>query len=239
MRLISRLKVYRSVSSRKNVARVFVMHLIIVMAISLVLQACGFRLRGNIDLPPEFDTIYIDDISESSQITPALIAVMKRNDISITKNVSSAKVIIVINGEKYQRQILTVSSGGNVEEYELSYLVNFGIRQFAGEDKPVTELLKDQLVNLKRDLRFDENAVLAKSTEEQELRESMLRIAAEQIIRRLYKLQDIKAAAASEAKASDNKGADSKETEARDTETKDTENNKTNTDSTDSKDIKS
>lgn len=164
---------------------------LVFICLLLLIGSCGFKLRGQIELPPQFDVIYIDEDSKLSSISPALKSLLKQNKITIADKIESAKVIISVEGESYLRRILTVSSGGNVEEFELTYSVKYSVRQKLAESSTLKTLLKSVSVNLKRDLRFDENAVLAKATEENELKEDMLRAASEQIIRRLYKLKDL------------------------------------------------
>ena len=91
---------------------------------------------------------------------------------------------LVLSGEGFESQVLSVSATGKVAEYLLKYEVSFRLAGPEGR-----ELAPAQTVKLHRDLSFDRLNVIAKEKEEEELRRDMRRDAVQQILRRLAKLR--------------------------------------------------
>jgi len=147
----------------------------------LFLQSCGFHLRGEIELPPEIHQLAIDDVTTTSQIGPVLRIQLRRLDIKVLENVDDAKLVIQIDKEAFQRRVMTVSPEGQVQEFELSYTVFYAIQNKDNQSASIS----NQSLTVRRGLRFDETAVLGKTSEETQLQKDMVDAAAEQILRRL------------------------------------------------------
>ena len=150
----------------------------------IFLQSCGFHLRGEIDLPPEIHQLAIDDVTTTSQIAPVLRIQLRRHDIKLLDNIDEAKLVIEIDSERQQRRVMTVSPEGQVQEFELMYIVNYSIHNIDNEKASISK----QNLTIRRGLRFDETAVLGKTSEETRLQQDMVNAAAEQILRRLQKV---------------------------------------------------
>ena len=146
-----------------------------------MLVSCGFHLRGSVELPETVKHVAVDDGDTASEIATSLKIQLTRNGIKPLQNVDEAKLVIEIYRELFQRRVLTVSSAGQVQEFELTYTVNYSIKN---KDN-INASLVNQGLSLRRDLRFDPNEVLGKTSEEVRLRQDMLNAAAEQILRRL------------------------------------------------------
>lgn len=157
--------------------------LLLVLLIVFDLSACGFRLRGTVELPPEVKQLAIEDSATGSQLLPVIKLQLRRNGIKPLEELEQARMILVIHSDAYKRRVLTVSSVGQVQEFELSYNVDYSIKNVAD---PEASLMRQQL-SIKRDLRFSVDEVLGKATEEARLKEDMVRAASERILRRLPK----------------------------------------------------
>jgi LPS-assembly lipoprotein len=105
---------------------------------------------------------------------------LKSNDVTVAPDKDSAKAVLVINGERFSRRVLAVAASGKAQEFALQYTVQFSLLNKEGQ-----VLLGQQDVQLERDLRFDENAVLATSSEAERLNQDMVQDAAQQILRRI------------------------------------------------------
>ena len=150
---------------------------------ALTLSACGFHLRGEVELPPEIRSLAIEDSATGSELVPVIKLKLRRSGIKPLDNSQQAKLILIINGEAYSRRVLTVSSVGQVQEFGLSYDVDYSIKNVAD---PGASLMR-QTLSIKRDLRFSVDEVLGKASEEARLKDDMLVAAAERILRRLPK----------------------------------------------------
>ena len=163
----------------KSIFRVFFL-LLVACSLSLFLQSCGFHLRGTINLPDSMKTVYVQN-SSGSGIAGELSRVMKSSGATVVNNPSEATAILVIHSAKQDRRVLSVSSTtARVQEYELSYFVDFSVVDPGGK-----ELYPHKIVTLLRDYRFDENDVMGKGSEEGILRKEMEKEMALSILRRL------------------------------------------------------
>jgi len=154
------------------------------------LQGCGFHLRGSVQLVSELSPLFVREPDAGSDIAPVLRGSLQANNVDVTTDGQAASAVLTIHQEDYHRRVLTVSSAGSVQEFELSYRVNYSLK-----DRDQRALLSNQWASLRRDLRFDATAVLGKSSEEAQLKRDMVDDAVQQILRRLQKLSVNEAAA--------------------------------------------
>lgn len=164
-------------SHRQYLARLGVM-----LLLATLISACGFALRGAVNLP--FNSICIT-LPESAPLAIEL----KRNILAngqtrITRSEKDAAVILEILNENKDKQILSLNSQGRVREYNLTYTLRFRVRDHVGK-----EFLEATEVSLKRNLSFNESQVLAKESEEALLYRDMQTELVQQIMRRLAVLK--------------------------------------------------
>lgn len=158
-----------------------------------MVMACGFHLRGSFELPSGLENIAIDDVSTTSDLAQVLKTQLRRHSITPQNKIEDAKLVIVIDKEAHQRRVMTVSPEGRVQEFELIYTVNYSLLNKQNPEASVS----DQNLTVKRDLRFDETAVLGVTSEEDRLKREMVNSAAEQILRRLQNIATVKPEAVS------------------------------------------
>lgn len=151
---------------------------ILLVAFCSVLGACGFQLRGQASLP--FETIYIS-FPVGHPIGTDLKRLIKAG--TTTRVVDKAKgaqttleIISVVN----DKQIMSVSGGGRVREFELRYRVSFRLFDAKGVD-----LIPTNEIALRRILPYTDAQVVAKEGEEAMLVKEMQTDSAQQILRRL------------------------------------------------------
>ena len=133
-------------------------------------------MRGLSNLP--FKAIYIQE--SRTQIGAELRATLRRGGVRVSENFEDATFSIDIVQENYVKRILSLSDTGVVREFELDYRVIFRTRSAA---QPLWN--EPQLVQLRRDFSYNDNAILAKAEEEQNLAADMRRDAVREILRRL------------------------------------------------------
>jgi LPS-assembly lipoprotein len=156
---------------------------LLLLLLSMQLAACGFHLRGDVELPPEVKQLAIEEAEKGPMLVPVLNTLFRRNDIKPVADLEQAKLVLEILSESYKRRVITVSSAGQVQEYELIYAIKYSIKNKENERLS----LLGQKTTVKRDLRFSVTEVLGKTSEENRLKEDMVNAAAEQILRRLPK----------------------------------------------------
>ncbi len=148
---------------------------ILVLWCVLSLGACGFQLRGNASLP--FDSLYVEG---GQDIAVDLQRAIRPTTTKVTDKAQEAQAVLQILNESREKRILTLSSAGRVNEFRLLYRVDFKVIDKAGR-----ELLKQQQVELRRDITFNDSQTLAKESEEALLYRDMQADAVQQIFRRM------------------------------------------------------
>lgn len=146
------------------------------MAGMILLSGCGFELRGKADLT--FDSIFIQ--GPNYTVAKDLRKALKINGVTVVNSAEDADLLLEFLSETYERRILSLSGRGRVTEFELIYNMNFRLKN-AGSELwgPV------QSIEGRRDFSYDDTQVLAKSYEEERLRQDMQADAVREIMRRL------------------------------------------------------
>jgi LPS-assembly lipoprotein len=140
------------------------------------LSACGFALRGSESLA--FKNLYIQGVNLT--IARELKKTLKVNGVTLVTDPKQADVFLELISEQNIQNILSLSSDGKVNEYELFYDTYFRIRE-AGN-----ELWGDvQHIQFRRDFSYDDTQLLAKQYEETRLFDDMKAETVRSIMRRL------------------------------------------------------
>jgi LPS-assembly lipoprotein len=152
--------------------------ILVAIALSSALGACGFKLRGAYELP--FDTLAI-----ALPETAELHAILKRNieastNTHIVKDPKSAQAILTITADQPLKTILSLDSAGRVREYRLQRTVSFRIHNADNHD-----LLLPGTIVIGRDISFNDSQVLSKESEEALLWRDIQNDLVQQLLRRL------------------------------------------------------
>jgi LPS-assembly lipoprotein len=144
---------------------------------ALLLSACGYHLRGALDLPENMKNIYVE--GGSSPLVEQFKLVMKSSSGQLSDSRKGAGIIIKIYNETFDRRVTSLSSRGKSNEFELSYRMDY---EFV--DAKDALLMDRQTVDIKRDYYNDQTAVIAKDTEETGIRNEMYQQAVSAIVNR-------------------------------------------------------
>jgi LPS-assembly lipoprotein len=156
------------------------MRLLAVLVLA-VLAGCGFQLRGTALLP--FETLYLPPASSGIALD------IKRNIQSGTRTVvvddpKRAQAVLEFTQEAREKHILSLTAAGRVREFQLRYRVGFRVHDGKGG-----EFLPASVLQLTREVTFNDAEVLAKETEEQLLYRDMQFDMVQLIMRRLAAAQ--------------------------------------------------
>jgi len=151
-----------------------------VILLSVLVSACGFQLRGGVELPPMLRVTLLQSGNPWTGIAAALRIELESAGSRITTDAGEATAILTLVSERSLQRVLSVGRSGRASEYELFEEVTFALRDSEGR-----ELLKPQTLSQTRDMVFDENQLLGKVSETDKLREQMRRSLARQIITRI------------------------------------------------------
>ena len=143
-----------------------------------LLTACGFHLRGTAVLP--FETLYISFPQGHPIGTDLRRLISSGTSTRLVDSPKKAQAILEIISVTNDRNIMSVSGGGRVREFELRYRVSFRLMDANG-----TELIPTSEIVLQRIMPFTDAQVVAKEGEEAMLVREMQSDSAAQIVRRL------------------------------------------------------
>ena len=155
---------------------------------SLLSAGCGFHLRGAVpeEIPPVLREMRVVVPGSQLAYDPLKLEVQDvlRNQPGITLVEKGEVPTLVLMRERFDRQVLTVSSAGKAREFQLRYEVSFQLHDAeGGNSRRRKHCACSATISTTRTSRSPSDRV------EQELRESMRRDAAQQILRRLVKLK--------------------------------------------------
>ena len=133
-----------------------------IVGLMLIISACGFQLRGNIEA--NFGSISISGGTDSFNKT--LQRKFRQAGISI-KSASKAEKIVQIIKNNYTKTILTLTGTGAVSEYQLDYEVTYRFKNKNSQwNEPIT-------IEASRSYTYDDANILAKDEEEKRLASGM------------------------------------------------------------------
>lgn len=142
----------------------------VVTLMALLLSACGFHLRGEVQLAPQLGKIHIQGGDRYDPLVRELARALTSAGAAVVADPQAASAVLQILENTGKRRVLSVRATGKVQEYELYQTFKFRVRDAAG-----TELLGAQQLEVTREYLFDADDVLSKSSEDEALRRDMRR----------------------------------------------------------------
>jgi LPS-assembly lipoprotein len=153
---------------------------LLVISASLMVSACGFHLRGKIDVPPSLLRLHVkgNDIELVHDIEKSL----KFSDIVIVEEGNDGALLDLSNSS-YVKEVNGTDANGIASNYKMTYTVNYVVY----DNK--LDLLQQQSVKQNRTLAYDANNILLFEREETFLVEDMRKELVSHILRRMSKIQ--------------------------------------------------
>jgi LPS-assembly lipoprotein len=142
------------------------------------LIACGYRLRGMVDLP--FKVIAITGSPSPPLRTDLQTAILTGTDAKVAINPKDADLLLEITSDLNGRDILAYNANGQVSAYRLSIRVGFRAYDNSGAD-----VVPEAEIYMTRDMDFSVSTVLATDAQVQQFLSLMRRDLAVQILRRV------------------------------------------------------
>jgi len=142
------------------------------------LIACGYRMRGMVDLP--FKVIAITGNPSPPLRADLQTAILTGTDVKVAINPKDADLILDVSNEINGREILAYNSNGQVSAYRLTIRVTFRTYDIAGGD-----IVPESEIYMTRDQDFSNTTVLATDAQQQQFLTLMRKDLAVQILRRI------------------------------------------------------
>lgn len=135
-------------------------------SLCLFLVACGFHLRGHIEIPDSMRTAYVQSQVDDPFIQQVRTR-LEQYGIEVTHTPEQASSLLSILNLSHHSSVSSVSSSTNTRQYTLVYVLSF---DFFVQGKA---LLRHQAVRSSRTLTVDANRILGSDDEELTLKQEM------------------------------------------------------------------
>jgi LPS-assembly lipoprotein len=153
---------------------------ITLLLLSIVLQGCGFHLRGKKPIPVNLHKIYIDSKQPYSTLTQLLEQVLRSQGVIIVNNPDDAPIILRLFDQNFKSITLSQGASATTKEYTLTFTVSFELRNQTGN-----VIFGPHKIVTTRNILILENEVLSSSNETAVLKQAMQRDAMYQILNQL------------------------------------------------------
>jgi len=142
-----------------------------------LLAACGFQLRGSVDLP--FSRIALEGFAPRSPLAEELRRTLSQR-AEVVATPAQAQVVLHALIDRRERGVVATTTASQVRELQLRVRLEFRLTTPGGRELiPATELL------MTRDMSYSETVALAKEYEELQLLRDMQSDIVGQVMRRL------------------------------------------------------
>jgi len=150
-------------------------HSVLLLTLTLVLSACGFKLKGLYEVPESLQQlVMVEQSAQPTDLGRELVNQLGRSGVVIS---STAPYRLELAEPRYNKRALTLSARAEALEYELSGSVSFAL--YKGDDLvPVLE----REVRAERSFNDNSNSVALESLESR-YRTELDRTIADQIVR--------------------------------------------------------
>ncbi len=165
-------------TARQCVMRLGVMLLILLQA------ACGFHLRGEMQLAKPLHSLYIQSPDPYGTLVKELEQSLKMSKVQLAASESEAQTILLILRDDTAQDLLSVGGTQQTRQYKLSVNVTFEVRDTAGHTLVPPETLTESRV-----ITVQSNQILGSSNEANLYFMQMRRILASSIMYRLASRQ--------------------------------------------------
>ncbi|MDH3692993.1 MAG: LPS assembly lipoprotein LptE [Gammaproteobacteria bacterium] len=158
--------------------------IVVLLATLALMQACGFHLRGKVDLPERLTSFHVD--GKDPDLVAELQDALEFSGAEIVDGDAGATAVLELTDIAFLREVRSVDERGLATSYNLRYRVRFKIEENNGE-----ELLKETTITLSRFLNFDSSQILQAEEEQEFLREDMQRDMVQRIMQRLATIASV------------------------------------------------
>ncbi len=149
----------------------------IFVIIVLLTTSCGYHLRRAIDLPEQYQSLYVE--GASAAFKKQLRKLIKTSSAKLVSDPEKAGLVLHVIEDNMRQNVLSLSTTGKATEYEIYYVLTFELLDAEGNS-----LMSRETIELSRDFFDDQSGdtVLGKAAEADTIRQEMYK----QAVRRLF-----------------------------------------------------
>jgi LPS-assembly lipoprotein len=156
-----------------------------ILAILLLVSACGFKLQTRAELPSEMQRTRLEIVLPYSEFARRLETLLEQGGVEIVIAPQGVAVLEVPRNES-RKEIQSIGDNARVREFLVRHTVQFRLLDSDG-----TELIPLQTLEQSRVYSFNEQDILAAEREEEFLRNELADSLARMAVRRLGTYQSV------------------------------------------------
>ena len=146
---------------------------------AILLQGCGWHLRGAQPLPAQLQSLHLQTASDNSKFSRSLRRSLKAMDVSLTDWISDAAYTLNVSAIASKRRTLSTTGSAKIAEYALTSTITYVIHSREGQ-----QLVAPTQLSTEKTYLYNSNNAVSSSEEEGLLRKEMQRELIQQLIRR-------------------------------------------------------
>jgi LPS-assembly lipoprotein len=162
----------------RSTAVVWVALLGLALGLGQGLAGCGFKLRGEVEIPPDLNPMFIQ--AGASPVAAAIRDRLRGTQVRLAANAKEAKLVLRILSELRSSRVVAVDRNGKVLSYELHYSVAFDALGSDGKQR-----MARQDIDLVRGFDNPDTEVLGKQLEGELIYQDLIDDAADRVLIRL------------------------------------------------------
>jgi len=151
-----------------------------ILAITLLLSACGFHPQGAMHLTPAMQHLYIKTSDPYGHLTRYLEQTLKMSGVQIASSPQQATVLLDIINEKADQELTGVSGTQQTRQYNFTLQVTYQLTDNKGNI-----LIEPQTISETRTIPIQANQTLGGSNEASSQYQQMRRSITQSILTRL------------------------------------------------------
>tara|TARA_B110000444_G_scaffold26917_1_gene22230 strand:- start:765 stop:1268 length:504 start_codon:yes stop_codon:yes gene_type:complete len=140
-------------------------NLLSLLCVITLISACGFHLRGDIELSEDWQTLQLITANPNGDLGRELATTLRVMGIELTDN---AHISIKLGSEQFERRSVSVGAGARANRYEIELAVEVSVYNDRG-----VELIKSTKLSVFKLMNHDPNNVVGEEEEIRMLRSEM------------------------------------------------------------------
>jgi LPS-assembly lipoprotein len=154
--------------------------LLILAALVPLLTACGFHLRGEAQLPPGMERVYVESTDPFGPLKRNIEHALERSGAKIESKSGDGIAEIKLTAVSLGPVVRSVSATARVNEFTMLYHLELQINDAAGK-----VVLPKQVIEQSRIFTFDQTQAIGTGAEQDEIKKEMERDMVQVVLRKI------------------------------------------------------
>jgi LPS-assembly lipoprotein len=151
-----------------------------ILAATFALSACGFHMRGEVQLPPTMQRVHVQVADPYSPLSRNLEAALRRAGAKVENAAGDGIAEVTISALSLAPIVRSVGANAFVNEFSMVYHVEMQITDANGK-----VLMPKQVIEHSREFTFDQTQAIGTSAEQDEIKKEMERDMVPALLRKI------------------------------------------------------